>query len=84
MDELRLDLETLEVERLDVRVIGLRGGLASLRMGYGATELGHSCDCNCTGGDGDDDHCDDGDDGGLCFSCAMWEVADTGMLQAPG
>ncbi|MGH8883979.1 MAG: thiomuracin/GE37468 family thiazolyl RiPP peptide [Egibacteraceae bacterium] len=44
MDKLSLDLETLEVERLDVRAIGLNGGLESLSMGHGGIELGASCE----------------------------------------
>jgi hypothetical protein len=60
MDMLRLDLEALEVEQLDVGAIGLDGGLASFGMGHGATELAHSCEpcgpCFCQCG------CE-------CFSC---------------
>ncbi|MGH3973095.1 MAG: hypothetical protein ACRDS9_07195 [Pseudonocardiaceae bacterium] len=54
MNKLRLDLETLEVERLDVTVTDLDGGLESYSMGHAATELGHSCAC---------------DDGCGCSSC---------------
>ena len=49
MDKLRLDLGTLEVERLDVAVAGLSGGLETFGMGHASTELGQSCqggDCN--------------------------------------
>jgi hypothetical protein len=55
VDKLRLDLETLEVERLDVAVTGLNGGLEAFGMGHGSTELGQSCEggtdagtCACT------------------------------------
>ncbi|MGH8895515.1 MAG: thiomuracin/GE37468 family thiazolyl RiPP peptide [Egibacteraceae bacterium] len=48
MDKLRLDLEALEVERLDVGAPGLGGGLEHIGMGHGATEFGASCgDCYC-------------------------------------
>ena len=43
MDKLRLDLAALEVERLDVAVPGLNGGLETFGMGHASTELGHSC-----------------------------------------
>lgn len=43
MDKLRLDLETLEVDRLDIAMTRLNGGLETLGMGHAATELGHSC-----------------------------------------
>lgn len=48
MDKLRLDLETLEVERLDIVVAGLSGGLETFGMGHASTELGQSCQgANC-------------------------------------
>lgn len=47
MDKLQLDLETLEVERLDIAVAGLNGGLETFGMGHASTELGQSCDANC-------------------------------------
>ncbi|MGH8885320.1 MAG: hypothetical protein ACRDYX_09150 [Egibacteraceae bacterium] len=47
MDKLRLDLEALEVERLDGGAPGLSGGLEHMGMGHGATEFGASCECNC-------------------------------------
>ncbi len=43
MEKLKLDLETLEVECLDVTVTGLGGGLEAFGMGHAATELGQSC-----------------------------------------
>lgn len=43
MNKLQLDLETLEVEHLDVTAIGLISGLESLGMGHAATELSQSC-----------------------------------------
>ncbi len=70
MDRLRLDLGTLEVERLDVAVTGLNGGLESFRMGHASTELSHSCtgkECNeAKGACGDETAC--GTDGNS--SCA--------------
>lgn len=51
MDKLRLDLATLEVERLDVAMAGLNGGLETFGMGHASTELGQSCeggDCSGT------------------------------------
>jgi hypothetical protein len=58
MEKLRLDLGTLEVERLDSLVAGLNGGLETFGMGHASTELGQSCEgacgptqCACT-----DDH----------------------------
>ena len=59
MNKLRLDLEALEAEHLDVSTTGLTSDLESLGMGHGATELSHSCDnekdcqgefCNQSGG----------------------------------
>ncbi len=47
MDKLRLDLETLEVERLDIAVAGLNGGLETFGMGHASTELGQSCESGC-------------------------------------
>ena len=47
MDKLRLDLGTLEVERLDVAVAGLNGGLEAFGMGHASTELGQSCEGAC-------------------------------------
>ena len=49
MDKLRLDLESLEVERLDVSVIGSSGSLELFGMGHASAELAHSCEgdnCN--------------------------------------
>jgi hypothetical protein len=43
-DKLRLDLETLEVERLDIAVAGLNGSLETFGMGHASTELGQSCE----------------------------------------
>ncbi|MGH3800494.1 MAG: hypothetical protein ACRDTD_10250 [Pseudonocardiaceae bacterium] len=43
MDKLRLDLAALEVERLDIAVPGLNGGLETFGMGHASTELGQSC-----------------------------------------
>ncbi|MGH8895513.1 MAG: hypothetical protein ACRDZ4_00490 [Egibacteraceae bacterium] len=57
MDKLRLDLEALEVERLDVGAPGLGGGLEHIGMGHGATEFGASC------GDGECGVCD------TCYFC---------------
>jgi hypothetical protein len=50
VNKLQLDLEPLDVERLDITVTGLDGGLDSFRMGHAATELGHSCECDECGG----------------------------------
>ncbi len=47
MDKLRLDLETLEVERLDIAVAGLNGGLEAFGMGHASTEMGQSCVDGC-------------------------------------
>ncbi len=47
MDKLRLDLENLEVERLDIAVAGLNGGLETFGMGHASTELGQSCVSGC-------------------------------------
>lgn len=43
MNKLRLDLETLEVECLDIAVAGLNCGLETFGMGHASTELGQSC-----------------------------------------
>ncbi|MGH3766336.1 MAG: hypothetical protein ACRDTX_14500 [Pseudonocardiaceae bacterium] len=43
MNKLRLDLKTLEVERLDVSVTGHNGGLELLGMGHASPELSQSC-----------------------------------------
>jgi len=43
VEQLRLDLETLQVESLDVAVTGLNGGLEAFGMGHASTELGQSC-----------------------------------------
>ncbi len=51
MDKLRLDLETLEVERLDIAVAGLNGGLETFGMGHASTELGQSCEGSACGSD---------------------------------
>ena len=49
MTKLRLDLETLEVERLDTAVTELNGGVELLGVSHASTELGHSCNnCNCS------------------------------------
>lgn len=45
MDKLRLDLEALEVESLDVGAPGLANGVEHIGMGHGSTEFGASCDC---------------------------------------
>ncbi len=51
MDKLRLDLAALEVERLDIAVPGLNGGLETFGMGHASTELGQSCEGGtCDGG----------------------------------
>ena len=47
MDKLRLDLQDLEVERLDLGGPGLNGGLESFGMGHASTELGQSCEGAC-------------------------------------
>ena len=47
MDKLRLDLAALEVERLDIAVPGLNGGLEAFGMGHASTELGQSCEGQC-------------------------------------
>jgi len=55
------DLAALEVERLDVAVPGLSGGLETFGMGHASAELGQSCSgdtcdaeqCVCT-----DDYCE--------------------------
>ncbi|MGH3766338.1 MAG: hypothetical protein ACRDS0_34865 [Pseudonocardiaceae bacterium] len=44
MNKLRLDLETLEVERLDVSMTGRNGGVELLGMGHASPELSQSCD----------------------------------------
>jgi hypothetical protein len=44
VNKLRLDLTTLEVERLDVAVVSLNGGLETFGMGYASTELGQCCE----------------------------------------
>ncbi|MGH3692941.1 MAG: hypothetical protein ACRDRX_02875 [Pseudonocardiaceae bacterium] len=68
MNKLQLDLETLEVERLDVSVTALSGGLELLGMGHASPELSQSCDtagacgtdmCGCSG-DYESASCDDG------------------------
>ncbi|MGH3971913.1 MAG: hypothetical protein ACRDS9_01090 [Pseudonocardiaceae bacterium] len=46
MDKLRLDLGTLEVERLDIAVAGLNG-LETFGMGHASAELGQSCEGAC-------------------------------------
>lgn len=47
MDNLELDLAKLEVERLDVAVAGLNGGLETFGMGHASTDFGQSCTaCN--------------------------------------
>ncbi len=49
MDKPRLDLAALEVERLDIAVPGLNGGVETFGMGHASTELGQSCvggECN--------------------------------------
>ena len=48
MDKLRLDLAALEVERLDIAVPGLNGGLEKFGMGHASTELGQSCEGACS------------------------------------
>lgn len=47
MEKLRLDLEALEVERLDIAVIDLNRGLELFGMGHAATELNQSCTSAC-------------------------------------
>ncbi|MGH3845165.1 MAG: hypothetical protein ACRDS0_27600 [Pseudonocardiaceae bacterium] len=44
MNKLRLDLETLEVERFDVSVTGHNGGVELLGMGHASPELSQSCE----------------------------------------
>jgi hypothetical protein len=63
VDKLRLDLETLEVERLDVAVTGLNGGLEAFGMGHASTELGQSCEGACGPDQG---ACTDSDSGASC------------------
>lgn len=51
MDNLLLDLATLEVERLDATVIGPSRSLELFGMGHASAELAHSCEgsnCDCT------------------------------------
>jgi hypothetical protein len=43
LNSLRLDLETLEVEHLDVTVTELSGGIELLGMGHASPELSQSC-----------------------------------------
>ncbi|MGH3888393.1 MAG: hypothetical protein ACRDSZ_17820 [Pseudonocardiaceae bacterium] len=52
MEKLRLDLAALEVERLDIAVPGLNGGLETFGMGHASTELGQSCVGACGVDDG--------------------------------
>ncbi|MGH3693814.1 MAG: hypothetical protein ACRDRX_07475 [Pseudonocardiaceae bacterium] len=47
MNKLRLDLESLEVERLDVSATGLNGGVELLGMGHASPELSQSCTEGC-------------------------------------
>ncbi|MGH3766335.1 MAG: hypothetical protein ACRDS0_27595 [Pseudonocardiaceae bacterium] len=47
MNKLRLDLETLEVERLDVSATGHNGGVELLGMGHASPELSQSCTSGC-------------------------------------
>lgn len=65
-------LETLEVERLDIAVAGLNGGLETFGMGHASTELGQSCQEGSPGeGEGESGascvesecSCDDGNEG---------------------
>jgi hypothetical protein len=63
VDKLRLDLGTLEVERLDVVVAGLNGGLETFGMGHASTELGQSCEGACGAGTC---ACTDSEDGASC------------------
>lgn len=62
MDKLRLDLATLEVERLDIAVAGLNG-LETFGMGHASTELGQSCEGECGSGTC---ACTEGEDGASC------------------
>ena len=66
MDKLQLDLGTLEVERLDIAVAGLNGGLETFGMGHASTELGQSCvdacgpdTCACSADQGTGASCND-------------------------
>ena len=66
MEKLRLDLGTLEVERLDSVVTDLNGGLETFGMGHASTELGQSCQgacgpdqCACTEQHGTDASCNE-------------------------
>ncbi|MGH3874983.1 MAG: hypothetical protein ACRDSR_26370 [Pseudonocardiaceae bacterium] len=45
MEKLRLDLAALEIERLDIAVPGLNGGVETFGTGHASTELGQSCEC---------------------------------------
>jgi hypothetical protein len=47
LNKLRLDLEALEVERLDVSGTKLNGGVELLGMGHGSSELSQSCTSGC-------------------------------------
>ncbi|MGH3693815.1 MAG: hypothetical protein ACRDRX_07480 [Pseudonocardiaceae bacterium] len=47
MNKLQLDLESLEVERLDVSVTALNAGVELLGMGHGSPELSQSCNGGC-------------------------------------
>ncbi len=63
MDKLRLDLAALEVERLDIAVPGLNGGLEAFGMGHASTELGQSCEGACGVDQG---ACSEGNEGASC------------------
>ncbi|MGH3874637.1 MAG: hypothetical protein ACRDSR_24565 [Pseudonocardiaceae bacterium] len=65
MDKLRLDLGTLEVERLDIAVAGLGGGLEAFGMGHASTELGQSCQ----GGECTAETCACSEEAGTSASC---------------
>jgi hypothetical protein len=61
--KLQLDLAALEVERLDIAVPGLNGGLETFGMGHASTELGQSCEGACGSGAG---ACTDSDCNASC------------------
>jgi hypothetical protein len=63
VDKLRLDLAALEVERLDIAVPGLNGGLETFGMGHASTELGQSCEGAC---DAEQCACTDDNTGASC------------------
>jgi hypothetical protein len=62
MEKLRLDLQALEVERLDVGATALVNDVEHMNMGHGLTELGASCGAD----NPENTYCS----GATCYSCS--------------